>query len=417
MAKFDYQKKFEALVNKGLFSSLESSDFEFIKVEAFKYYFSFQEAKILSTWSLDLRLWQEGSIRKIWPEGIENKKELLEKLQERYEEIKNTKKDYSSFVPERRVRREVKLGPTPFEDRILGLCPVASEKTRCCNLETLDAARNCGFDCSYCSIQSFYHDDTVLIDKNLKDKLEKLLIDPHKTYHIGTGQSSDSLMWGNKNGILEALVAFARKYPNVILELKTKSANVSELLELKPPRNVIVTWTLNTETIIKNEEFLTASLEERLDAAQKVSQAGLLIGFHFHPMVYYKGFESEYEEVTQKLLGRFKSENVALLSIGTLTYTKTVMSKIRKRGLQSKILQMPLKEIAGKFSYPREIKVELFKTLYQSFSPWHGKVFFYMCMEDPTLWKDVFGFEFQSNEEFEESMKKAYFLKINTVSL
>ena len=93
------------------------------------------------------------------------------------------------------------------------------------------------------------------------------------------------------------------------------------------------------------------------------------------------------------------------------------MSKIRKRGLQSKILQMPLKEIAGKFSYPREIKVELFKTLYQSFSPWHGKVFFYMCMEDPTLWKDVFGFEFQSNEEFEESMKKAYFLKINTVSL
>lgn len=416
MAKFDYQTKFEALVTQGLFSSLESADFEFIKVEAFKYYFSFQEAKMLCTWAQDLRLWQEGNIKKIWPQGIESKKELFEILQKNYEGIRDTKKDYASFVPERRVRREVKIGPTPFEDRILGLCPVASEKTRCCNLETLDAARNCGFDCSYCSIQSFYHDDTVLIDKNLKDKLNKLIIDPNKTYHIGTGQSSDSLMWGNKNGILEALIEFATKNPNVILELKTKSGNVSELLELKPPRNVIVTWTLNTETVIKNEEFLTASLEERLEAAQKVSEAGLLIGFHFHPIVYYKGFESEYEEICQRLIKRFKTENVALLSFGTLTYTKTVMNKIRKRGLQSKILQMPLKEIAGKFSYPREIKLELFNNLYKALTPWHGKVYFYMCMEDATLWKEVFGFEYESNEEFEKAMKNAYLTKISSAS-
>ncbi len=410
--KFDYPKKFEALETQGLFLSLKKTDFEFIKEQAFKYYFSFQEAKTLSTWALDLRLWQEGSLKDLWPNGLQNKKEIFANLEEKYEEIRSTKKDYSVFVPERRSSREVKIGPTPFEARILGLCPVASEKTRCCNLETLDAARNCGFDCSYCSIQSFYHDDTVLIDKNLKEKLENLVIDTTKTYHIGTGQSSDSLMWGNKNGILEALVAFAQKYPNVILELKTKSANVAELLNLNPPRNIIVTWTLNTETIIKNEEFLTATLEERLAAARKVSDAGLLVGFHFHPIVYYKGFESEYREVCQKLLERFKSDELALISLGTLTYTKTVMNKIRKRGLQSKILQMPIEEIAGKFSYPREIKLELFKNLYDSLKPWHGKVYFYMCMEDPSLWKEVFQLAYESNEEFERQMKEAYLQKI-----
>lgn len=410
--KFDYQKKFEALESQGLFSSLHFDDVQFIKEQAFLYFFSFQEAKILSTWALDLRLWQEGCLKDLWPQTKLEKKELFVFLEEKYEAIKKTPKDYSSFVPERRVRREVKIGATPFEDRILGLCPVASEKTRCCNLETLDAARNCGFDCSYCSIQSFYHDDTVLIDKNLKDKLESLTIDKDKIYHIGTGQSSDSLMWGNQSGILEALVTFAKTYPNVILELKTKSANVADLLALKPPRNIIVTWTLNTETIIKNEEFLTASLEERLRAARLVSDQGQLVGFHFHPMVYYKNFEQDYKEVAQKVLSLFKAEELALISLGTLTYTKTVMNKIRKRGLQSKILQMSLDEIAGKFSYPREIKVHLFKTLYEAFTPWHQQVYFYMCMEDPTLWKDVFGFEYMNNVEFEGEMKKAYLQKI-----
>jgi hypothetical protein len=36
------------------------------------------------------------------------------------------------------------------------------------------------------------------------------------------------------------------------------------------------------------------------------------------------------------------------------------------------------------------------------------------------LWevtKEVFGFEYESNEEFEENMKKAYVLKIKTTSL
>lgn len=50
----------------------------------------------------------------------------------------------------------------------LGLCPVASEKTRCCNLLTLDAVESCGFDCSYCSIQSFYNQNTIHLTVVLK---------------------------------------------------------------------------------------------------------------------------------------------------------------------------------------------------------------------------------------------------------
>lgn len=411
--KFDYQKKYEALESQGLFSALCDEDRFFIKEKAFELLLSFQEVKILCAWAQDFRLWQEGKLKNYWPKEKLIKKDLFLFLKNAYEEVRTSKKDYSAFVPEGRIKRNINMTQTPFEDKILGLCPVASEKTRCCNLQTLDVVRNCGFDCSYCSIQSFYHDDTVLIDRNLKEKLQSLIIDPEKIYHIGTGQSSDSLMWGNKDGILDALVEFAKKYQNVILELKTKSANVADLLALKPSRNVIVTWTLNTETIIKNEEFLTAGLEERLKAARSVSDSGLLVGFHFHPMVYYKNFEQDYAGLAFKVLDLFKPQEVAMVSLGTLTYTKTVMTKIRKRGLPSKILQMPLDEIAGKFSYSREIKKLLFKNLIEAFSPWKGKVYFYMCMEDPGLWEEIFGFRYESNEVFELHMKNTYMKKIH----
>jgi len=58
------------------------------------------------------------------------------------------------------------------------------------------------------------------------EKLLNLKLDQNKTYHIGTGESSDSLMWGNREGILDALFLFAANNPNVILEFKTKSDNV-----------------------------------------------------------------------------------------------------------------------------------------------------------------------------------------------
>jgi len=54
----------------------------------------------------------------------------------------------------------------------------------------------------------------------------------------------------------------------------------------------------------------------------------------------------------------------------------------------------------------------MFSHLYDSFKPWHGKVYFYMCMEAHNLWKDIFGFEYSSNNQMEEFMKNSYMDKI-----
>jgi spore photoproduct lyase len=281
---------------------------------------------------------------------------------------------------------------------------------------TLDAVESCGFDCSYCSIQSFYKQDKITFDSNFATKLSKLKLDPNKSYHIGTGQSSDSLMWGNKEGVLDTLFEFARLNSNVILEFKTKSNNIRYFLENDVPSNIICTWSLNTPTIIKNEEHLSASLDQRLKSARLLSNKGVLVGFHFHPIVVYKDYLKDYKEVFNRVLNMFTYKEVVLISFGTLTFIKPVINMIRKRDFKSKILQMPFENANGKQSYSLDLKEEMFKFAYDSFKPWHDDVYFYLCMEDQSLWKKVFGYEYSSNEEMENAMKNSYNSKIEHLS-
>ncbi len=405
-------------------SLLTDEDIKFIDEKAEQYRFSFQDKKKVSEIADDLRRWDEGNITSFWPaeensklKGKDLRKHIMNSLITGWDILKKSDKEYENFEsgyqPEKRISV---LSDTPAENPIMGTCPVASEKTRCCNLRTLDAVMNCGFDCSYCSIQTFYHTREIKFHTDLRQKLSIISdsLSPDQRYHIGTGQSSDSLMWGNHQGMMEHLFDFAETNPNVILELKSKSDNIDYLRGHRIPPNVVTTWSLNPEVIIDKEEHLAASLKRRLAAAEAVSSAGGLVGFHFHPMVMYKGWQEGYSYIFSELLKRFNADDVCMVSMGTLTFIKPVMRELKRRMFKSKILQMPMTEIAGKFSYPFEVKAELFRFAYEALKPWHDSVFFYMCMEDIALWEPVFGRTYSTNENFEEDMISSYFKKIES---
>lgn len=408
----DSQIHFEKACENTAFQSLHVRTQKFLENKATAYRLSFSQIQHLIIIAIDLQMWGH-SLEFFWVDK-ESKKEALVLLECHYATLQNMLKIYPP-TPMDFEKESFKIEEIEKESLGLGSCPVASPKTRCCNLLTLDAVESCGFDCSYCSIQSFYKNNTISFDKNFAQKLEHLVLDPAKTYHIGTGQSSDSLMWGNCAGVLEALLNFARKNPNVILELKSKSDTITYLLENDVPKNVICTWSLNPQVIIDNEEKRAASLGARIHSARALADKGVLVGFHFHPIVLFDGWQEAYTAIAHELTKRFTCNEVALVSMGTLTFIKPVLKKIRLRAQKSKILQMPLVDASGKYSYPLAHKEEMFSTLYQAFAPWHSNVFFYLCMEDESLWHKVFGYEYTNNEAFEEAMLKAYTQKIKGI--
>ena len=376
--------------------------------------FSHEESRQLCEIALDLQMWAGDDITALWPSADTlSRKQVMQHLRNHHQAERASSNRYPEISSASKISAAAKPGTAIKAKLGLGYCPVASPRTRCCNLQTLDAVDNCGYGCSYCSIQSFFDGKAIRFDPNFADKLAALELDPDKTYHIGTGQSSDSLMWGNSHGVLDALIAFARANPNVILELKTKSANVSHLLKSDVPANILCTWSLNTPTLIEHEEHGTATLENRLKAARKIADKGGIVGFHFHPIIHYDRWQKEYTDIVTQLTTQFQPEEVALISLGTLTFIKPVMREIRQRGIQSQILKMTMENADGKLSYPEPLKINLFRHVYDAFIPtWKEHVFFYLCMENQRLWKPVFGYEHNSNDTFEAAMKTAYFKRI-----
>ena len=384
-----------------------------------RYHLSFQEGLQLERMEEDLALWEMGSLADHVDLSLVDKassgqrgKLLLDQARRFVDAERKRPTDYSTFQSPRLLDRKPKAvftAPETFMGRCP--CPADGEQTRCCNLKTLDAVEQCSFGCAYCAVQTFYGKNEIRIVGNLKERLETLELDPG-TWHIGTGQSSDSLLWGNDFGTLDALKVLARRYPDLIIELKTKSSRTDWISD-DWPKNIVATWSLNAPLIIEKEELLTSSLKARLDAARIVADHHIPVGFHLHPMVYFQGWEQAYQEGVGQIMARFRPEEVMMVSMGTLTFTKSVIKALRKGGRPSRILDMELVPFAGKYSYPIETKQRIFKNAYHAFAPeWKEpddrNPFFYLCFEDPKLWKPVMGYEYASNAEFEEAMRRHY---------
>ncbi|MCB0360908.1 MAG: hypothetical protein KDD44_14770, partial [Bdellovibrionales bacterium] len=118
----------------------------------------------------------------------------------------------------------------------LRACPGTSHHV-CCNLWTVNPGEGCPLDCSYCYLQSYLRrNPTLKLYTNTSAMLEEIRqrtqADPERYYRIGTGEVIDSLVWDRLSDASLELVPFFASLPNAVLELKTKTDFVENLLAL-----------------------------------------------------------------------------------------------------------------------------------------------------------------------------------------
>ncbi len=186
--KINYKQKFYSFQNKTLYEKLDTIQQAFIKYIAFENKLTFQEFRQIVEAARDLELWQENNLKSWWENRIEeesnqNKKIMLNDLKSYLNQLKSQPSTYpvdGLLKPEIRETKKIKVEKSDKE--IYGMCPVASPKTVCCNLKTIDSVENCVFGCSYCTIQTFYTKEAVF-DADLAQKLNKINIDPNRFYH------------------------------------------------------------------------------------------------------------------------------------------------------------------------------------------------------------------------------------------
>ena len=273
-------------------------------------------------------------------------------------------------------------------------CPGTRSYT-CCGYQILHMGTYCTMDCSYCILQAYFHPPLLQYFVNhdeLLAELDRLFL--NKTLsRIGTGEFTDSMIWDNWTDLSELLVPKFSKQSKAVLELKTKTTNIKTLKTLHHNHKTIVSWSLNTPRIIKNEERHTASLSSRLRAAAKCESWDYPLGFHFDPLVIYDGCEKEYASVIEELFSHISSENIVWISLGTFRFMPALKPVIQKRFPNSKIIYGEfISGLDGKMRYFKPLRIDLYRKIVSYIKAYAPDVMIYFCMEDDEVWQKSLGY-------------------------
>ena len=265
----------------------------------------------------------------------------------------------------------------------------------CCNYYTLNCVWNCHLECTYCVLQSYLSGSALVVCTNFSD-LEREVRDtlaqsPDRTFRVGTGELGDSLALDPLTGFSRRLVSLFAHLSNGYLELKTKSDCVSNLEGLDHRGHTIVSWSMNSEPVCRDEESRASTLEERLAAAAKCREWGYRLGFHFDPMVYYEGWEAGYRESVRSIFRAVDPESVAWISLGALRFPPHLIGEVKRRFPESTI---PYGEFVpghhGKLRYFRPIREEMYRKMISWIREEAPQVAVYLCMESDPVWKRSF---------------------------
>jgi spore photoproduct lyase len=274
-------------------------------------------------------------------------------------------------------------------------CPAGTGGLVCCNYLVVSLGSNCPMDCRYCFLQSYLRNNpAVKIYTNPEDGLAEvdavLRRHPERQFRVGTGELVDSLALDPLTGATRLLVPFFAARSNGILELKTKTANIDNLLDLDANGRVVVSWTITPAEIVAREEPGTAPLEARLAAAERIQRAGYKVGLHLDPLVEYPGWEEGYADVVARLAARLDPRRVAWISLGSLRLTPQLKAAVRARG-SSRLLAAELVAGAdGKLRLWHGLRVKMYRTLVRQLRRWSELPPLYLCMETAAVWRQVF---------------------------
>lgn len=314
------------------------------------------------------------------------------------------------------AKREILL--TEKQGHTVKQCPGTDRTYRCCNYHVINQTSNCPIDCTYCILQFYLNNPVTTVyansEKLLTEVKEKIATQPKRFFRIGTGELSDSLAFDSSSEFSRDIVNYFADLDNVLLELKTKSNRIENLLNLDHKGHTVVSWSVNPQVIIDAEEHKAASLQERLAAMAKVQEAGYKIGFHFDPLLFHEGWKQTYPELIKQLFQVVDPANVTWISIGSLRFPPEMKDKVLEKFPKSKIMFAELiRGMDGKMRYPKPLRLDMYRTVYDALHQYGSEdLFIYFCMESAEIWERVMGWSPDHNEHldylFAESLYRRF---------
>lgn len=229
------------------------------------------------------------------------------------------------------------------------------------------SSSGCSAMCLYCYLVCNYNKCSYLrVYVNIDYMLEKLIEKSHKTDKVCTfeiGSNSDLILENEITGnLIKTIEKFAESGRGFIT-FPTKFSMVDDLLSLNHKGKVIFRMSVNPEIIIKKVEIGTSPLLERIDAINKMCEAGYKVGLLIAPVIFVDDWKRLYIELLDTLSKRLteKVKKEMFIEIIFMTYSY-VQNAINSQAFPN-ALKIYNKELMtgrgrGKYYYKQEYRDE-----------------------------------------------------------
>lgn len=249
-------------------------------------------------------------------------------------------------------------------------------------------AYNCIYECQYCYLQGYFNTPDIVLFVNHEEIMEEMqkTLDENPGHKVWfhAGEFSDSLALTHLTGELELYHNFCKQNPRAVIELRTKSVNTKELMNLEPLPNFIVSFSLSPSQMGKAVDLKTPSTQARLKTMDTLNQKGFTLAAHFDPIIYQDQFKEQYDELLSSMKEMGLTQVLSYLSLGVVRFTKDVYREVERNYPDSPLHSTPMiKSFDNKVRYNHPMRMWIMNTV-KELALNHGvkNDVIYLCMEE-----------------------------------
>ncbi len=206
--------------------------------------------------------------------------------------------------------------------------PAKEADVVCPHFLELKWAYGCPFDCAWCYLKGTFRFQPTKTKPVIKDRIKvalhaKRFLEEVTTPEIlNTGEIADSLMAeGTSEPFSKFIIPMFEEQDRHKVLFVTKSDNIKHLLEINPHNQAIISFSLNANEVAKRWERGAPSIDRRIQAGRKLSEAGYEVRVRIDPIVPILNWEKHYITVVDQIFTSFIPSRITLGSLRGLQST------------------------------------------------------------------------------------------------
>jgi spore photoproduct lyase len=202
---------------------------------------------------------------------------------------------------------------------------------------------NCLYNCDYCFLQGMYSSGNMVVfvnESDFMDAIEKKISSLNIMANpmiVAISYNTDIMAMENILPLASRWIEFAKRISGLIIEIRTKSALFSSIKNIKPSKNIILSWTLSPEVICANYESNSPPFLRRLNSAKSAVEKGWLDRFCFDPIILFDGWFDVYESFFKLIFQEIDNKKIRDVTVGLFRMNKDFFKRIKKREPNSPI--------------------------------------------------------------------------------